>query len=60
MRVLVVAPHPFTADRGTPIAVRLLSASLSRRGHTVTILTYHEGEDIDISNVEVVRIAAPR
>jgi glycosyltransferase involved in cell wall biosynthesis len=59
VKVLLVAPHPFYTERGSPIAVRLLSESISRLGHDVTILTYHEGAEVDIPRVAVVRAAAP-
>lgn len=44
MRVLLLAPHPFYQERGTPIAVDLLARTLAERGDRVDILTYHEGE----------------
>ena len=31
-RILLLAPHPFYQERGTPIAVDLLLGALSRRG----------------------------
>src|SRR5207248_2027651 len=34
MIILLLAPHPFFAQRGTPIAVRLVCEGLSRLGHT--------------------------
>jgi glycosyltransferase involved in cell wall biosynthesis len=45
MRILLLAPHPFYQERGTPIAVDLLVGALAERGDTVDILTYHEGAD---------------
>ena len=60
MKVLLLAPHPFYQDRGTPIAVRLLAAALSERGDVVDIVTYHEGEDPGLPpGVRVHRIAPP-
>lgn len=60
MRILLLAPHPFYQERGTPIAVRLLVTVLSELGHSVDILTYHEGEDINLgSNVKIHRIRKP-
>ena len=32
MKVLVLAPHPFYQERGTPIAVNLVLRALSARG----------------------------
>ncbi len=60
MRILLLAPHPFYQERGTPIAVDLLAAALADRGETVDILTYHEGEDRSYGNrVSIHRIARP-
>lgn len=59
MRILVLAPHPFFTNRGTPIAVRMLIEGLCERGHEVTVLTFHEGEPVDIPGCTVERIPAP-
>ncbi len=60
MKILLLAPHPFYQERGTPIAVRLLAETLARDGHTLDLLCYHEGEDIEIHpNVAVHRSPAP-
>lgn len=56
MNILLLAPHPFFQHRGTPIAVKLLIEVLSRHGHNLQILTYHEGEDIGSPNVQIHRI----
>jgi glycosyltransferase involved in cell wall biosynthesis len=56
MKILLLAPHPFFQNRGTPIAVRLLSEVLSREGHRIHVLTYHEGEDIFMPNIVIHRI----
>jgi len=56
VRILVIAPHPFFQNRGTPIAVRALLQVLSRIGHSVDLLTYHEGENEEIAGVELHRI----
>lgn len=56
MRVLVLAPHPFYQDRGTPIDVHLVLRVLSERpGTTVDVVTYHEGEDVDLPDVRLHR-----
>lgn len=56
MRVLLLAPQPFYTVRGTPIAVRHLAKSLGRRGWSVDLLTYHEGQDVSLPGVRVLRI----
>jgi len=56
MRVLVLAPHPFYQDRGTPIDVHLVLRVLSDRPETtVDVVTYHEGEDVHLSDVHLHR-----
>jgi glycosyltransferase involved in cell wall biosynthesis len=57
MKILVLAPHPFFQQRGTPIAVRKLLEFLSAEGHHTDVLTYHEGEDVAIPNCRIIRIA---
>jgi glycosyltransferase involved in cell wall biosynthesis len=59
VKVLVLAPHPFFQARGTPLAVRTVLEFLSSRGHQVDVLTFHEGENVAISNCRIHRIASP-
>jgi glycosyltransferase involved in cell wall biosynthesis len=59
VKILVLAPHPFFQARGTPLAVRTILEFLSERGHQVDLLTFHEGEDIDIPNCRIHRIVQP-
>lgn len=59
MRILFLAPHPFFSERGTPIAVRLAVEALCRAGHEIDLLTYHEGEDITVPGLRLMRITAP-
>lgn len=56
MRILFLAPQPFYQERGTPIAVRLLLEELSKEGHVVDLLTYHEGEDVAYPGLTIHRI----
>lgn len=56
MDILLLAPHPFYQDRGTPIAVDLLLRVFSERGDHVDVLTYHEGGSVSYPNVTVYRI----
>jgi glycosyltransferase involved in cell wall biosynthesis len=44
MNILLIAPHPFYQDRGTPIAVDMLLTVLSAEGHRVDVCTFPEGE----------------
>lgn len=56
MKILFLAPQPFYQERGTPIAVRLLLRALSERGDQVHLLTFPEGEDVDLPGLTVHRI----
>jgi len=59
MNILLLAPHPFYQERGTPIAVNLLLQALSGQGHTVDVLTYHEGSDVTYPGMTLHRIRRP-
>jgi glycosyltransferase involved in cell wall biosynthesis len=56
VKILLLAPHPFYQARGTPIAVRTVLEFLSEAGHSVDVLTYAEGADVDIPNCRVYRL----
>jgi len=56
VRILMLAPHPFFQARGTPIAVRTVLEFLSGRGHEVDVLTFPEGQDLDLPNCRVYRV----
>jgi glycosyltransferase involved in cell wall biosynthesis len=58
MRILLIAPQPFYQERGTPIAVRMLVEVLCGQGHAVDVLTYHEGADLDIDGLRILRTPA--
>jgi glycosyltransferase involved in cell wall biosynthesis len=59
MNILLLAPHPFYTNRGTPIAVKYLCEGLSALGHQLDVLTYHVGEAISLPGVTVHRIHKP-
>lgn len=59
MKILTIAPTPYFADRGTHIRILEEARAQVRRGHTVTIATYHIGAtpDDEISRrIDVRRI----
>ncbi|MBW2328239.1 MAG: glycosyltransferase family 4 protein [Deltaproteobacteria bacterium] len=57
MKVLVLAPHPFFVNRGTPIDVLLVLRALSSRDDVkVDCIVYPEGEEIDLANVTLCRL----
>lgn len=59
MKILFLAPQPFYTERGTPIAVKLAVTALCRDGHQVDLLTYHQGQDIDIPGMRLYRAGKP-
>ena len=52
-RVLMIAPTSFFSDYGCHIRIAQEAHELNRRGHTVLIATYHNGDEVD--NLAVVR-----
>lgn len=59
MKILVVAPTPFFSDRGTHIRILEEALALEKRGHLITIATYHIGKSLPPelgSKIDVRRI----
>lgn len=56
MKILLLAPHPFYQERGTPIAADLLLQALSRAGYQVDVLTYAEGLPRAYAGVRILRL----
>jgi glycosyltransferase involved in cell wall biosynthesis len=52
----VIAPQPFFSPRGTPFSVYYRTLVTAELGVTVDLLTYGEGDDVDIPGVRIVRI----
>lgn len=55
LRVLVVAPQPFFAQRGTPINVRQMVQVLCEAGHEVHLATYPMGAPVSIPGLQLHR-----
>ncbi|MDJ0713332.1 MAG: glycosyltransferase family 4 protein [Prochloraceae cyanobacterium] len=55
MKILLLAPHPFYQNRGTPIAVDLVLKVLSKRGDSIDVVTYPEGKNVNYENVKIYR-----
>lgn len=55
MKILMIAPEPVMAPRGTPISVAQRLRALSSLGHEVDLLTYPLGDPIEIPNVTIHR-----
>jgi hypothetical protein len=46
--ILFLAPQPFFEVRGTPLAVLAMVRALTAAGHRVELLTYPQGEAVDV------------
>jgi glycosyltransferase involved in cell wall biosynthesis len=58
-RLLVLAPQPFLADRGTPIALKQVLEALGELGVMSDVVTYPLGRDPGLPCVRVLRAANP-
>ena len=55
-RVLMIAPQPFFANRGTPFNVRAMVSTLAKHGCQVDLLVFPVGEPVELpSGVRVLR-----
>lgn len=54
LKILMIAPTPYFADRGCHVRIYEEANALARLGHEVCIVTYHLGRDMP--GVRVVRI----
>jgi len=52
----MIAPHPFMTYRGSPLNVFNKLKVLDDMGYAITLLTYPEGENIDLPNVTIKRV----
>jgi len=55
MRVLMVAPTPVFTPRGTPISVINRCRALTALGHTVDLVTYPIGENVEMRGLRYLR-----
>ena len=56
MKFLVVAPQPFLTPRGTPLSVYYRTMVMAEHGARIDLLSYGEGEDVEIPGVNLIRI----
>ena len=60
MKTLVIAPQPFFSPRGTPFSVYYRTRTMAELGINIDLLTYGQGQDVDIPGVRIVRIPSFR
>lgn len=58
MKILMIAPEPFFTPRGTPFSEYYRIKCLTELGHSVDLVTYPIGEDVEIDGLRIIR--APR
>lgn len=56
MKALVIAPEPFFSYRGTPFSVYYRTMSMAKQGILIDFISYGQGLDVDIPNVQFYRI----
>lgn len=59
MNILLLAPQPFYEERGTPIAVKWVAETLGEAGHSVDLLTFPFGTDVEMPGVRIIRAPKP-
>ena len=60
MKALVLAPEPFFTPRGTPFSVYHRTRMAAGLGDRIDLLTYGQGDDVEIEGVRIVRLPALR
>ena len=59
MRILMIAPEPFFEARGTPFSEYHRIRALADLGHTVDLVTYPFGRDVDLPGLKIHRSWRP-
>jgi glycosyltransferase involved in cell wall biosynthesis len=59
MRILMIAPEPFFEPRGTPFSEYHRIRALVDLGHTVDLVTYPFGRDVDLAGLRIFRSLRP-
>jgi glycosyltransferase involved in cell wall biosynthesis len=59
MHILMIAPEPFFEPRGTPFSEYHRIKALTALGHTVDLVTYPFGTDVDLPGLRVFRCLRP-
>jgi glycosyltransferase involved in cell wall biosynthesis len=59
MRILMIAPEPFFEPRGTPFSEYHRIRALIDLGHTVDLVTYPFGRDVELRGLRIFRSLRP-
>jgi glycosyltransferase involved in cell wall biosynthesis len=59
MHILMIAPEPFFEPRGTPFSEYHRIKALAALGHTVDLVTYPFGKDVELPGLQVHRCVRP-
>ena len=59
MHILMIAPEPFFEPRGTPFSEYHRIRALAELGHTVDLVTYPFGRDVEMPGLRVFRAMRP-
>lgn len=59
MHILMIAPEPFFEPRGTPFSEFHRIRALTSLGHTVDLVTYPFGRDVDLPGLRIFRCLRP-
>jgi glycosyltransferase involved in cell wall biosynthesis len=59
MHILMIAPEPFFQPRGTPFSEFHRIRALTTLGHTVDLVTYPFGDDVEMPGLRIYRCARP-
>jgi glycosyltransferase involved in cell wall biosynthesis len=56
MKALIISPQPFFSPRGTPLSVYYRTLLTTEFGIKIDLLTYGQGQNVDIPGVRIIRI----
>src|SRR5215210_2829793 len=59
MHILMIAPEPFFEPRGTPFSEFHRIRALTTLGHTVDLVTYPFGHDVEMPGLRIHRCLRP-
>jgi len=59
LRILMLAPEPFFEPRGTPFSEYHRLRALTELGHSIDLVTYPFGADVEMPNLRIIRCPRP-